>query len=260
MKHFGQVISGILVALLSTGIIFGSLSLALVESHPEVALVSATPLPRKTLLLPTFTPTRVVPSPLPGEPTFTPSPTATPSSTPTLPPPPTSCLPPNGWSPIKIQPGDTLSSLAKLYGTTPKILSRGNCLTSQTLVPGAYLYVPGLPPTEPPIPCGPPKGWVDYVVKSGDTLYRISQLFGISVAELQFANCLGSSSVIRVGQKLFVPNVPTRTPQPSPSPKPTHAPTKTPAPKPTSTPTKHYSETQTPGPSPTGGGKPTPTP
>lgn len=66
--------------------------------------------------------------------------------------------------------------------------------------------------------CGPPEGWVQYTVQSGDNLYRISLKFNITVDELKQANCLGSSTVIVVGEKIYVPNTPTSTPEQSQTP------------------------------------------
>lgn len=57
----------------------------------------------------------------------------------------------------------------------------------------------------------PPLGWVPYTVKSGDTLYSLSQIFGVSVYDLQTANCMGNNDVLRAGAVIFVPNVSTAT-------------------------------------------------
>jgi LysM repeat protein len=60
--------------------------------------------------------------------------------------------------------------------------------------------------------CGPPDGWVIYVVKAEDTLAKIAGAYGVSVADLQRANCLGNSTALFTGMNIFVPNTPTRTP------------------------------------------------
>jgi LysM repeat protein len=130
--------------------------------------------------------------------------------------PPANCPPPDGWSPITVQAGDTLESLAHLYSATVEALVQTNCLVTQELVAGTILFVPGLLPTEAPIPCGPPPGWVLYTVQPADTLFHIAMNYGVTVAELQAANCLGSSTLVRVGQRIFVPNVPTQTPTVTP--------------------------------------------
>jgi len=70
-----------------------------------------------------------------------------------------------------------------------------------------------LAPTTTDSICTPPEGWVSYTVEPNDTLFQIGLDFGVTVAELQEANCLGLSEVIYTGQIIYVPNIPTRTPQ-----------------------------------------------
>ena len=128
--------------------------------------------------------------------------------------PPTSCPAPAGWSPLVIQAGDTLDSLALYYNTTHEAIIQANCLVSDALIPGTSVYIPGVFPTKAVTPCGPPSGWVIYATQPGDTLNRISQNLGISVAELQYSNCMGDSTGLRVGQRVFVPHLPNQTPTP----------------------------------------------
>jgi len=70
--------------------------------------------------------------------------------------------------------------------------------------------------------CSQPVGWEVYTVRTGDTLSSIRLAAGVTVAELQEANCLGSSTFIWVGQQLFVPVIiyqtitPWYTPTPTP--------------------------------------------
>jgi len=93
-------------------------------------------------------------------------------------------------------------------------------------------------------PCGSPNTWVVYIVQPGDSLYHVSQIYGVTVAELQRANCLGSSTTLHTGQLLYVPPwapiaptpttiivvLPTTLPTDIPTAKPTHKPTATTAP------------------------------
>jgi LysM repeat protein len=262
MNGVRQVVLGVLAAMLSLSLVLGSFALALTEGvpvaiAPDTSTSTVVFLPPDTPTPPgTDIPTPTVPTPIPGEPTFTPSLTFTPSPTFTSTPPNTTCPPPAGWSAIVVQPGDTLESLAVAYLTTPSILLQANCLISHSLFPDAILYVPGIPatPTRTKVPCGPPKTWVTYTVRPGDTLYSLGQAFGVPVSHLQYANCLGSSTNIRAGQSLFVPNVPTRTPPPTH----THTPTLTPIPSLTSTPSQTPVPTFT-SPPPTGTFTPTST-
>ena len=107
--------------------------------------------------------------------------------------------------------------------------------------------------------CGPPTGWVLYTVISGDTLFRIALRSGISLSQLQQANCLGNNDSIYRGQRLYVPRHPSP-PVVDPSPTPeTNQPTPT---KPTATeptPTKPTSTATRLPPSPTAT-QPPPTP
>ena len=295
MRGARQVLLGFLAATVSIIIVLGGLSLAFTEEAQLLAARPTTtasrtsiPTPTAPVPTPTLTPTTglspqaTTPSSVVFTGTFSPTPSwAAPSST--LLPSPVHCTPPAGWSPITIQPGDTLDSIAQAYQTTPEALIQANCLITSNLKVGTVLYVPGLPTTQPTIQCGPPSGWVFYTVRQGDTLYSISHAYGISVSQLQLANCMGSSTIIRIGQHLFVPNVPTHTPfvtttlRPSPTPTPTGTltpiPTATPTPFPTATPTylptvtpTHTAEntptptvTQTPGDTPTPTSTPTAT-
>jgi LysM repeat protein len=60
-------------------------------------------------------------------------------------------------------------------------------------------------PTYTVSPCSPPAGWVTYIVQPNDSLFHIGLEFGVTVTDLQLANCLGDSITIYVGQKLYVP-------------------------------------------------------
>jgi LysM repeat protein len=53
--------------------------------------------------------------------------------------------------------------------------------------------------------CGSPNTWVAYIVRPGDTLFGLSLIYRVTVADLQRANCLGSSSTLHTGQLLYVP-------------------------------------------------------
>ena len=94
---------------------------------------------------------------------------------------------------------------------------------------------------EPQSQCGAPSNWIQYTVKSGDTLYSISVKYQTSVNDLKFANCLYSNTII-TGSKLWVPNTPTITPTK------TQSPTSTPKPESTNTPIPVASKTPTPTP------------
>jgi len=188
-------------------------------------------------------------------PSATPKPTLQSTSTPT---PPAVCLPPRGWQPITILPGDTLESLAVMYATTVDQIARANCLLSLQIIPGVTLYVPPVQATSTPLPTAtraqttpttcppPPVGWVLYIIQPSDTIYSLSQKFGITPAQLQRANCLANANVITAGDSLYVPYVPTSTFTPTFT--PTFTLTPFVFPTDTSTPTNTPTETHTPTP------------
>lgn len=223
MDSYRDLIVGLLTAVMFILILWGSITLSITEDQTAIAqepTITFTPSISPTA---TLSPTPV-PTQIPREPTYTPSvteaPTSTPSpsNTPSLEPTQTTTCPyPEGWIEITINSGDTLGSLAITYATTEDALREGNCLIVDSLAPGSILYVPGVQMTATATatviytPCGPPVGWVNYTVKSGDTLYKIGLAHGVTVIQLQQANCLGSSSYIQAGQNLYVPFVATLT-------------------------------------------------
>jgi LysM repeat protein len=59
---------------------------------------------------------------------------------------------------------------------------------------------------------------VSYKVVSGDTLGSIATKFGVTVARIQAANALGTSTVIKIGQVLKIPTSATSSPAVTTSP------------------------------------------
>jgi LysM repeat protein len=224
MKILRDLSFGLLSALASGLIVLGAISLALVEGmsiQPPLLLELSTP----TLLV------RSEPQQQTQKPAIAPGVIETETPLPT----PSVCPPPVNWVIYVIQPGDTVAQLAQAHSITPETLRDANCLDSDVLMPNYILYLPLLPPTNTPpsppptitpIPCGPPWGWVIYIVRPGDTLFRLSLAYGVSVPQIQFANCMGSSTYIRYGQTLYLPYVrPIRTAVPTATMTFTHTPT-----------------------------------
>lgn len=203
--------AALIVAFVSVGLVLGALSISLVEFIP-----ADTPTP--TFVLPA--------SPIPVTTTSTSLPTTT--LDPTLPTQtftatntviaPVACQPPAGWIPISIQLNDTLDSLAVRYNIDKNQLRNANCLLSDTLPPGSLFYVPPAP-TSTTISCSAGAvGWVkSYTVKPNDTLYAIATNHYTNVLLLQKVNCK-FTDLIKTGEVLWVPNVATRTPFPTPLP------------------------------------------
>jgi LysM repeat protein len=217
MQALRQLGAGVIIAIFSVILVMGGIFLSLAETLPSPATPTQIP-PTFPLSFPTPTATTTQIATLPSD---TPTETVIPSETASALPSTTSiasaaasCTPPAGWVRVTVATGDTVYSLAQRYKTSAESLSAANCLTAVEVPAGSTLYVPQVP-TVTVIPCGPPAGWVkNYIVQPGDTLFRIAVSFNITYPQLQRGNCMGSSTTIYTGQRLWVPNIPTRTPVP----------------------------------------------
>ncbi|MCS7177679.1 MAG: LysM peptidoglycan-binding domain-containing protein [Anaerolineae bacterium] len=272
------LLSGGILALLAGSLVLGALWLSMAERAAVLPQPSPMP-PMETIGFITFVPVTLPPSPTPTGPveaTSTPplaSPvlSSTPEATPTRP----SvlypvCTPPAGWLPYRVRAGDTLYTLAWRADTSPLLIQRANCLTRAVLTTGQMLYLPPaffVPPTR--VPCGPPPGWIRYIVRAGDTLWNLSLRVGISVEAIRWANCM-TGYTLRVGQPLYLPTypspltstptrVPTVTRTATPTPTRTGTPTPTGSPTPTGTSTATFTPTSSPTPTGTPTGTPTST-
>ncbi|MBN1197621.1 MAG: LysM peptidoglycan-binding domain-containing protein [Candidatus Aminicenantes bacterium] len=113
-----------------------------------------------------------------------------------------------------VRPGETVSGIASRYRTSSRQIARLNRLRSNFLIrPGQRLKVPARGGVAPPGP-RPQKaaplqsasnGEATYTVKRGDSLYRISTMFAVSVKELREVNNLPGNQ-LHVGQKLTIPH------------------------------------------------------
>ncbi len=257
MKQFQSIIGALFTALLSTVIVFGAFSLSsneeqlrytatLLPTTPEPVQMDAPANPTSTLESVINTPFVQV---------------ITPSFTPTLINTSAICPPPENWVPYTIQVGDSLETLAQQMNISPEVLKAGNCLEIDSLIPGSIIYLPKPQETATFTPtttttnestsCGPPPNWVLYTVQSEDTLFELSIIFGVSIADLQEANCMGNSTLIKTGQQIYVPFILAITPTHTPtlytlSPTATLIITTTIAPTRTNTPVIIYTATPTP--------------
>ena len=95
-----------------------------------------------------------------------------------------------------VKSGDTLYSIARQYNTTVNELMSLNNLTTSVLSLGQELRVPSN--------TGETNNYVEYIVKSGDSLYLIAQRYNTTVNELKSLNNL-SSNLLNIGQVLRIP-------------------------------------------------------
>jgi len=132
--------------------------------------------------------------------------------------------------------GDTLSSIAYRFGTTPWAIAQANGIYSPDyILAGQVLLIPTQPTWPAPLPSG-----FYYTVCPGDILSSIARRFGTTYQAIAIANSLLNPNCIFVGQRLFIPGyipppivppaVPTAIPKPTYVVYPTIVPMATPMP------------------------------
>lgn len=94
-----------------------------------------------------------------------------------------------------VKKGDTLYSIARNYGVSVDSLKSLNNLISNNLTVGMTLMLP----TTPDIPTSEEL----YIVKAGDSLYKIANMFNMTVNELKSLNNLTSNN-LSIGELLKV--------------------------------------------------------
>ncbi|MFO8090940.1 MAG: LysM peptidoglycan-binding domain-containing protein [Desulfatiglandaceae bacterium] len=100
----------------------------------------------------------------------------------------------------KVARGETLSTIARRYGTSVRDIMNANHLSSTNMIrAGARLKIPASG-SRASTPARPSK----YVVRKGDSLWLIAQRFGTTVNAIQTANGLRTTS-ISIGQTLNLP-------------------------------------------------------
>jgi LysM repeat protein len=128
-----------------------------------------------------------------------------------------------------VKAGDTVLSIAGVYGATAKDIISANGLSANGFLRvGQELLIPVVGPSGGPGPTATPQGGtLIYTVQAGDTVSMIASRFGSTMEWIFAANGLKPTSILHIGQSLQIPlsNVtPTPTPTsdlpPSPTPTP----------------------------------------
>lgn len=100
-----------------------------------------------------------------------------------------------------VQPGEALSVIAQKYGITLAELVAVNRIANPNLVsPGTQLVIPGLTAAELKA-----ANQITHVVQTGDTIGSIAAQYGVTVAALAEANRIANPNLIRVGDRLIIP-------------------------------------------------------
>ena len=136
-----------------------------------------------------------------------------------------------GGRPIIVTPGETLETISHRYGVPVAAIMRANSITSPAMVhPGQHLVIPrhrgpaGDPASSPPrlaansrtmpstAPVGSPRSVLApassvHVVAPGETLHSIARQYGKSVLVLAKANNIPPDTMVRVGERITIPDV-----------------------------------------------------
>jgi murein DD-endopeptidase MepM/ murein hydrolase activator NlpD len=146
-------------------------------------------------------------------------------SVPAAPPPPVWTW--EGGTPITVAPGETLEMISRQHGVPVSALMQANNITSPAMVrPGDHLVIPRRSPstaayappttriatTMPGMPVGAPRTALApttgmHVVAPGETLHSIARLYGKSVMVLAKANNIPPDTMVKVGERIIVPDV-----------------------------------------------------
>ena len=91
-----------------------------------------------------------------------------------------------------VKMGETLASIAALYGVSPSTLAAVNGITNVNLVyAGQVLKIPQAPRY--------------YTVVAGDTLANIATRYGVTLQALVTANNITNINLVKTGQRLLIP-------------------------------------------------------
>lgn len=110
-----------------------------------------------------------------------------------------------------VQPGESLESIARLYGVSVEELRQRNHLTDfKSFYVGVLLDVSStIPPAPSPTSAAPstPEAVIMHTVSRGETIFRIAMQYGIDVNEIVKANNIVDPQLIYVGQQLIIPGL-----------------------------------------------------
>jgi len=195
VRSRGREIALVVVLLLINYLIFSRL-LVMVSGDRR-----ATPTPTRTPK-PTFTPFAVIVD----------TPTSAPQPTPTEEPSPAAS--PTVGTHV-VESGDTLSGIARMYGTTVDAIVEANDLGSADALirEGQELLIPSAPAPLPTaegtaVAASSPSSTVGqkiHVVEEGETLSEIARMYGVTTDELAQANGLDNPNALRAGLALVIP-------------------------------------------------------
>ncbi len=120
-----------------------------------------------------------------------------------------------GYTRYRVRSGDSWWRISRRYHVPVSVLKKVNNHRSNTLKPGQHVMIPGNGTGRAVAAAGSTSSSTktqaiaakrgNYVVRKGDTLWKLSRRFGTTVLTIRRANGLRSSS-LAAGQKLYIPD------------------------------------------------------
>lgn len=107
-----------------------------------------------------------------------------------------------------VQAGETLYRISKAYGVAVEEIVRANPgLTAENLKKGSTIVIPGIAQSGQTTAAGQPAIRITHVVKAKETLWGISQAYGITLDELVQANpeMMVAGYELKTGSKVLIP-------------------------------------------------------
>lgn len=122
------------------------------------------------------------------------------------------------WDRYVVQRGDSLSKIARQFGTEVGALQQANGLEGSRIIAGESLLIPrayvagaAIPVPNAPqysavstTPVEPPDANPQYTVRSGDTLWKIANRYNLKVNTLAEMNDITLNAILKPGQVLHV--------------------------------------------------------
>ncbi len=115
----------------------------------------------------------------------------------------------------RVQPGETLSSIARTYQIgVDRLVAENHITNPNALKVGQEIYIPGrkgstasTPPKHSDPKQSAPSGKASsYSIRSGDTLSSIARRYGITATAITRANGISDPNSLTVGQKINIPD------------------------------------------------------
>jgi murein DD-endopeptidase MepM/ murein hydrolase activator NlpD len=133
----------------------------------------------------------------------------------------------DGGTAVTVAPGDTVDSIAHRHGVPSSAIMQANGLTSPAVIrPGQRLVIPryntaaaptpapAAAPAMRPVAPAPPRPAATatnspgmHIVAPGETLSKISRLYGKSIPDLAKANNIEPHATLKIGDRIVIPGV-----------------------------------------------------